>query len=291
MPCKREPRADREDHEADREEGEHDRTARESRERHPPPAQRVERQLRPCREPDERDRRFFNKPERIHFFALHEAEPRGADRETHEQVARETRQPHAPRDLPVDVRDEQKEAEHPPSRDEKAPSSGPARTDSPPSAWAAKYQSPCAFDNALERRYLPLAVWRSFTSTPIASTPSSTAPTGSPNCSTGSRRWAWTRSRSPTTATCTGRGSSTPRPGRARSGPSSASRRTLPSATATSVSAPLPRHRVRIPISCCSRGTAPDTRTSSSSPPSDSWRATTAGRASIGRCSSGTLKA
>src|SRR5881628_529535 len=62
-------------------------------------------------EPDERDRRFFNKPERIHFFALHEAEPRGADGETHEQVARETRQPHAPRDLPADVRDEQKEAE------------------------------------------------------------------------------------------------------------------------------------------------------------------------------------
>src|SRR5213076_833719 len=91
MPCEREPRADREDYEADREEGELDRTARESRERHPPPAQRVERQLRPCREPDERDRRFFNKPERIHFFALHEAEPRGADSETHEQVARETR--------------------------------------------------------------------------------------------------------------------------------------------------------------------------------------------------------
>src|SRR5256886_5525973 len=66
-------------------------------------------------------------------------------------------------------------AEHPRSRDEKGPSSGPARTDSPPSAWAAKYQSPCAFDNALERRYLALAVWRSFTSTPIASTPSSTA--------------------------------------------------------------------------------------------------------------------
>src|SRR5213596_3854440 len=111
MPCEREPRADREDYEADREEREHDRTARESRERHPPPAQRVERQLRPCREPDERDRRFFNKPERFHVFALHEAEPRGADGETHEQVARETRQPHAPRDLPADVRDEQKEAE------------------------------------------------------------------------------------------------------------------------------------------------------------------------------------
>src|SRR2546425_11212 len=111
MPCEWEPRADREDYEADREEGEHDRTARESRERHPPPAQRVERQLRPCREPEERDRRFFNKPERIHFFALHEAEPRGADGETHEQVARETRQPHAPCDLPAEVRDEQKEAE------------------------------------------------------------------------------------------------------------------------------------------------------------------------------------
>src|SRR6184192_3784254 len=35
----------------------------------------------------------------------------GADSETHEQVARETRQTHAPRDLPADVRDEQKEAE------------------------------------------------------------------------------------------------------------------------------------------------------------------------------------
>src|SRR2546426_9991737 len=69
----------------------------------------------------------------------------------------------------------------------------------------AKYPAHRAFDNALERRYLPLAVWRSFTSTPTASTPSSTAPTGSPTCSTGSRRWAWTRSRSPTTATCTGR--------------------------------------------------------------------------------------
>src|SRR6266550_2683857 len=273
MPCEREPRADREDHEADRDEGEHDRTARESRQRHPRPAQRVERQFRPCREPDERDRRFFNKPERIHFFALHEAEPRGADGETHEQVARETRQAHAR------------------SRDEKGPSSGPARTDSPPSAWAAKYQSPCAFDNALERRYLPLAVWRSFTSTPIASTPSSTAPTGSPNCSTGSRRWAWTRSRSPTTVTCTGRGSSTPRPGRARSGPSSASRRTSPSATATSVSAPLPKHPARIRISCCSRGTAPATRTSSSSPPSDSWRGSIGGRASTVRCWSSTRTA
>src|SRR2546430_1807712 len=110
MPCEREPRADREDHEADREEGEHDRTARESRERHAPPAQRVERQLRPCREPDERDRRFFNKPERIHFFALHEAEPRGADGETHEQEPRERRQAHAPPDLPADVRDDQKKA-------------------------------------------------------------------------------------------------------------------------------------------------------------------------------------
>src|SRR3989442_1615936 len=56
-------------------------------------------------------RRFFNNPERIPFFARQGAGPRGADGEPHEQVARETRQPHAPRDLPADVRDEQKEAE------------------------------------------------------------------------------------------------------------------------------------------------------------------------------------
>src|SRR5438309_1624948 len=187
MPCEREPRADREDYEADREEGEHDRTARESRERHPPPAQRVERQLRPCREPDERDRRFFNKPERIHFFALHEAEPRGADSETHEQVARETRQPHAPRDLPADVRDEQKEAER----------QGRARFERSTRGHAMK------------------------------------------------------------------------------KGHHQAQREQT-------------RHPAHIRISCCSRGTAPDTRTSSSSPPSDSWRGSIGGRASTVRCWSST---
>src|SRR5256885_16179043 len=101
MPCEREPRADREDYEADREEGEHDRTARESRERHPPPAQRVERQLRPCREPGDRDRRFFNKPERFPFLALHEADPPGADPETNHRLARRTRRRPARPRLPA----------------------------------------------------------------------------------------------------------------------------------------------------------------------------------------------
>src|SRR5437773_2546745 len=40
-----------------------------------------------------------------------ETEPRGADGEPHEQAARGTRQPHAPRGLPAGVRHEQKEAE------------------------------------------------------------------------------------------------------------------------------------------------------------------------------------
>src|SRR5882724_946156 len=300
MPREREPRADREQHEGDGKEGEQGRAGREAREGDAAPhlTQCVACQLRSGGECDQRDSGVCDETERVHFLAPHEAEPRRTNGETDEQVAGEARQPRAPRDFAADVRGEQEKPEgqsrtrfertvrghamkkghHQAQREEgRDGAHGPA-----------KYPAQRAFDNALERRYLPLAVWRSFTSTPTASTPSSTAPTGSPTCSIGSRRWAWTRSRSPTTATCTGHGSSTPRPGRARSGPSSASRHTSRSATGTSASAPLPKRRARIPISCCSRGAAPATSISSSSRPSDSSRAFTAGRASTGKCSSGT---
>src|SRR5436309_4444235 len=97
MPREREPRADRECDEGDGEEGEHDRAAREAREGNPLPAQRVELELRPRRERDQRDRRFFHEPERVHFLAPHESEPRGADGEPDQQVAGQSRQPRAPR--------------------------------------------------------------------------------------------------------------------------------------------------------------------------------------------------
>src|SRR6266850_286860 len=298
MPGEREPRANREQYERNDEEGKPDRAARDAREGQPTLAQRIEGELRTRGEPDQRHGTIADEPKGVDFLAPHQAEPRRPNGETDQQITRESRQPRAPRDFAADVCGEQEEAERQGRAGLERTARGHAMKEGHHQASAnsvaiERMGRKISGDNPLltmrwSADIFPQAVWRSFTSTRTASTLSSTAPTGSPTCSTGSRRWAWTRSPSPTTATCTGRGSSTPRPGRARSVPSSASRPTSRSGTGTSASVPLPTHRARIPISCCSPGAAPATSISSSSRPSDSSRAFTAGRASTGKCSSGT---
>src|SRR5213593_3833233 len=167
MPRDREPRGYREQHERNGEEGERDRAGRETRQGDTTLAQRIEGELRSGGEPDQRDGAVADEPKGVDFLAPHQAQPRGPNGETDQQVTRESRQPRALREFAADDRGEQQKSE----RQGRARFERPARShamkdghhqaqheqrrDRPYGAHGPQnIRRRHAFDNALERGYL-----------------------------------------------------------------------------------------------------------------------------------------
>src|SRR3989441_4182234 len=168
MPRDREPRANRDKYERNDDAGKPDRAARDARQRDPILAQRIEGEVRSGGEPDQRDGAVADEPKGVDFLAPHKAQPRGPNGETDQQVARESRQPRALREFAADDRGEQQKSE----RQGRARFERPARShamkdghhqaqheqrrDRPYGAHGPQnIRRRHAFDNALERGYLP----------------------------------------------------------------------------------------------------------------------------------------
>src|SRR6266849_2166816 len=168
MPRDREPRGYREQHERNGEEGERDRARRETRQGDTTLAQGVEGELRSGGEPDQRDGAVADEPKGVDFLAPHQAQPRGPNGETDQQITRESRQPRAPREFAADDRGEQQKSERQGCTRFERPARSHAmndghhqaqheqRRDRPDGAHGPQnIRRRHAFDNALEPGYLP----------------------------------------------------------------------------------------------------------------------------------------
>src|SRR3989441_11603589 len=168
MPRDREPRGYREQHERNGEEGERDRAGRETRQGDTTLAQGVEGELRSGGEPDQRDGAVADEPKGVDFLAPHQAQPRGPNGETDQQVTREPRQPRAPREFAADDRGEQQKSERQGCTRFERPARSHAtqdghhhaqheqRRDRPHGAHGPQnIRRRHAFDNAPEHGYLP----------------------------------------------------------------------------------------------------------------------------------------
>src|SRR2546426_8286829 len=168
MPRDREPRANREQYERNDEEGKSDRAARDARQRDPILAQRIEGEVRSGGEPDQRDGAVADEPKGVDFLAPHQAQPRGPNGETDQQISRESRQARAPREFAADDRGEQQKAERQGRTRFERPARSHAtqdghhhaqheqRRDRPHGAHGPQnIRRRHAFDNALKPGYLP----------------------------------------------------------------------------------------------------------------------------------------
>src|SRR6267154_2144726 len=168
MPREREPRANRDKYERNDDAGKPDRAARDARQSDTILAQRIEGELRSGGEPDQRDGTIADEPKGDDFLAPHQAEPRGPNGETDEQITREARQPRAPREFAADDRGEQQKSERQrctrferrarrhAMKDGHHQAQPEQRRDRPHGAHGPQnIRRRHAFDNALERGYLP----------------------------------------------------------------------------------------------------------------------------------------
>src|SRR6267154_1828329 len=168
MPREREPRANRDKYERNDDAGKPDRAARDARQSDTILAQRIEGELRSGGEPDQRDGTIADEPKGVDFLAPHQAEPRGPNGETDEQITREARQPRPPREFAADDRGEQQKSERQrctrferrarrhAMKDGHHQAQPEQRRDRPHGAHGPQnIRRRHAFDNALERGYLP----------------------------------------------------------------------------------------------------------------------------------------
>src|SRR5438445_8948663 len=102
MPREREPRAHRDEYERNDAAGKPDRADRDARQSDTILAQRIEGELRSGGEPDQRDGAIADEPQGVDFLAPYQAQPRGPNGETDQQISRESRQARASREFAAD---------------------------------------------------------------------------------------------------------------------------------------------------------------------------------------------